>query len=317
MIQECLNSQQMSNIKHHYSSKKFLGACLDIGAQKTVFGLRQAKAYCRRANIPFSVRQSPFAFKFGNSVCNSLGILEFRLPLPNNGYLPISADIVNADIPLLIGLDYMDREKLLANNLVNKLICEEHGWELAITRRNGHMFVDWNVQRILFTKFELYKMHRNFFHPSARKLFQVLKRGYPEKCTGDTLKKLEEISKSCLRCQKKSVPHRFKVSLPDDKIVFNGVVALDLLWLDIGKRRKAPVLHIIDTQTHLQNAVFLKGESARDVWDAFIEAWSTVYVGYPKTLKSDHGKIFTSKSWKEWSSMVGINLEISGIESHN
>ena len=89
------------------------------------------------------------------------------------------------------------------------------------------------------------------------------------------------------------------------------------MLLDVNKRRQAPVLHIVDSQTHFQNAVFLKGESARDVWDAFIEAWSTVYVGYPKTLKTGHGKIFTSKDWKNWTSMAGINLEISGIESHN
>lgn len=118
---------------------------------------------------------------------------------------------------------------------------------------------------------------------------------------------------------KKSTPRRFKVSLLDDKIIFNGFVALDLMWLDIHKKRKrkVPLLHIVDTQTHFQNAVFLKGESVRDVWDGFIEAWSSVYVGYPRVLKSDQGSVFTSKKWREWTSMAGINLEISGIESHN
>lgn len=317
-ISECLTSKQTSNLnRHHYGSKRFLGACLDIDAQKTVCGLKQARAYCKTAKIPLSLRRSSFSFKFGNSICNSMGTLEFRIPLRTDGYLPIFADIVDADVPLLLGLDYLDREKLLADNLSNKLVCIDDGWELPIIRRNGHMFIDWNIRQILFTKFELYRMHRNFFHPSAKKLFNVIKKGFPEKCTPDVQKKLESISKDCLRCQEKSVPHRFKVSLPNDEIMFNGVIALDLMWLDVGKRRKAPILHIVDTQTHFQNAVFLKGESARDVWDAFIEAWSTVYVGYPQTLKSDHGKIFTSKSWKEWSSMAGINLEISGIESHN
>jgi len=234
----------------------------------------------------------------------------------DTSYLPTFADIVDADIPLLLGLDYMDKEKLLADNLKNMLICEENGWTLPITRRKGHMFVEWNIQKILFTNMELHRMHRNFFHPSARKLFNVLKRAYPYSCNSETLKQLEAISKNCTRCQQKRTPHRFKVALPNDEIIFNGVVALDLTWLDVGKKLKAAVLHIVDTHTHFQNAVFLKGGSARDVWDAFIEAWSSVYVGYPTTLKTDHGKVFTSKSWRDWSSMAGISLD-SGIESHN
>lgn len=101
--------------------------------------------------------------------------------------------------------------------------------------------------------------------------------------------------------------------------MFNGVVSFDLMWLKLNdtKKKKVPILQIIDTHSHFQSALFLKGESARDIWDAFIEAWSTVYVGYPRTLKADHGSVFTSKNWKEWSAMAGINLEISGVESHN
>lgn len=244
--------------------------------------------------------------------------MEFRLALPfNKGYLPIQADIVDADVPLLIGLDYLDREKLLADNISNQLICKKQGWKLPITRRNGHMFLEWDTKTILFTKFELMRLHRHFFHPSAGKLFNILKRGFEKKCTSEVKQTLEQISKECLACQQKATPHRFKVALPETDIVFNGVVALDLMWLDVNRSRKAPILHVIDTQTHFQNAVFLKGESARDVWDAFIEAWSTVYVGYPKTLKTDHGKIFTSKQWRSWTEMAGINMEISGIESHN
>lgn len=192
IIQECMSTKSFSkHERQHYTSKRFLGACIDNGAQKTVCGLKQARAYCARAKIPFSVRSSPFAFKFGNTVVNSLGTLEFRIPLPNNSYLPVIADIVDTDVTLLIGLDYLDKHDLLPDNLQNKLICEMHNWELPIIRRNGHMFIEWNVQTILFTKFELYRMHRNFFHPSLEKLFNVIKRAYPERCSPDVKKKLQ------------------------------------------------------------------------------------------------------------------------------
>ena len=60
------------------------------------------------------------------------------------------------------------------------------------------------------------------------------------------------------------------------------------MWLDNKKKKriKVPVLHVVDSQTHIPNAVFLKGESFRGVWDGFIEAWTSVYIGYPQALKT-------------------------------
>lgn len=89
------------------------------------------------------------------------------------------------------------------------------------------------------------------------------------------------------------------------------------MWLDVKANRKDPLPHKVDTQTHFRNAVILKGEPARDVWDAFIKAWTTLYVFYFSTIKTDNGKVFTSKQWQAWSDMAGISSEVSSIESHN
>lgn len=91
------------------------------------------------------------------------------------------------------------------------------------------------------------------------------------------------------------------------------------MWLNIKKKKckKLPVLHIVYTHTHFQDSIFLKGESARDLSDRFIKASSSVYVGYPKILIKDHGSVFTSEDWRSWTSMSGISLKISGMESNN
>lgn len=49
--------------------------------------------------------------------------------------------------------------------------------------------------------------------------------------------------------------------------VSNEMVAFDLMWLDVNRTGKAPVLHIMDSQTHLWNTMCLKGESAKDFFD--------------------------------------------------
>lgn len=92
--------------------------------------------------------------------------MEFCIPIKNSLYLPLIADVVDADIPLLIGLDYLDKENLLADNLSNKLNCEDKTWELPIKRIKGHVFVQWNLNTILFIKIELCKLHRQIHHLS-------------------------------------------------------------------------------------------------------------------------------------------------------
>lgn len=55
---------------------------------------------------------------------NRLGIMEFQICLPHGGYLQITADIVNADIPLLLGVDYLDHAGLLCDTQKNELKCK-------------------------------------------------------------------------------------------------------------------------------------------------------------------------------------------------
>ena len=93
---------------------------------------------------------------------------------------------------------------------------------------------------------------------------------------------------------------------------FNEEVAVDLVWLD-GR----PAFHAVDVGTHYQNAVFLRGESVQHVWDALVECWASVYVGFPNKLRTDQGSVFTSKAWSELTRLHGIELQLSGIASHN
>lgn len=77
------------------------------------------------------------------------------------------------------------------------------------------MFVQWDVKLIMYVRSELKKLHLQFFHPSARKQFNLLKSADPTKTNGDTLTMLEEIAKECSTCIKYSPgPQRFRVSLP-------------------------------------------------------------------------------------------------------
>lgn len=54
---------------------------------------------------------------FGDGLHMSLGKLEMRLPTPDGAFLAMSVDVVSADVPLLLGIDVLDREQLVADNV--------------------------------------------------------------------------------------------------------------------------------------------------------------------------------------------------------
>lgn len=212
---------------------------------------------------------------------------------------------------MLIGLDALDRNGLYVNNVRNLLIHDSAGWGVNLRRKHGHVHHEW-PDEVLFTLAELKQMHCGFYHPSVYKLFNLIKRADPDSATMQTRKLLEEISQQCRNCQFHAPrPLKFFATIPDG-IAFNRQVILDLMWIC----RKS-VLHVIDADTHYSAARFLLGESTKDVWNAFIECWASVYLGFPDILKADRGSVFTSRAWSKLSTEDGMAIEIVPVESSN
>lgn len=114
-----------------------------------------------------------------------------------------------------------------------------------------------------------------------------IRRGTPGKADENTFKFLEGISSSCKTCQVFFMkPQRFQVSLPPSEIVLNKEVAIVLMWLS-----KKAVLHTVDTETHINSAAFLKGQTVEDIWNAFVYCWSSMYQGNSGKIRTDQGAV--------------------------
>ena len=224
-----------------------------------------------------NLKRSAAAFKFADGTFQSLGKAPIRIPTTHQTFIQLEVDVVKPDVPLLIGIDVLDRESLVADNVNNILESRIYGWTVPIIRKHGHMYIEWKPSKTLFTRAELVKLHRHFHHPSTGKILALLKRSKLSDVDSNTKRMLEDISKNCTRCQTYAAkPERFKVSLPNDKVIFNREISLDLMWLD-----KKAVLHIADTDTHFSSATFLTGQTVEKVWEAFINCWTTLYTGFP------------------------------------
>lgn len=308
-------SRKLKN-KFHEKAPTWQGACIDSGAEKTVIGLRQAKAYCQFMKVPFKPDSNSNVYRFGEDSQKSLGSIDIRIPVPSS-FICLKVDVVQADVPFLLGLDALDLCKFFYNNLTDELICPSLSWKLKVKRKLGHAYLEWKKEhQLLFTKSELIKLHRAFSHPNTEKLYNLLKRARPQDLTPDTRKTLSEIAHECRTCQKHSPkPHRYKVTMPPyPDLKFGEELSMDLMWIN-----SEAVLHIVDTATRFSTATFLDdyGHSSSGVWNAFIDTWCTVYTGYPNKVRTDFGSNFQSIEFKNLCKKVGISLVISGTEAHN
>lgn len=242
----------------------------------------------------------------------SLGQMSIRVPTTDGSYIPLTVDVINIDVPFLIGLDVLDTEKLVADNVDNKLTSRCYGWSIPITRRNKHMYITALNHHSIHTV-RAKKMHQHFWHTSASKLYNLLKRMKPEATNEKTLTVFKEIQATCHTCQKYGKgPHRFRVSLPSGECTFNHEIAMDLLWIE-----GHPALHVVDMHTNFSAAVFLQEKSTASIWNAFILCWATAYIGYPDKMRLDQDSVFTSEQFRTLAVSAGIELQYSGVESHN
>lgn len=294
------------------SGDAFKGSALDTGAQRTVIGLRQAKAYCREHKVEFRPRNAGARFVFGDRACPSLGEIYIIIPTPT-GLKQIRAHVVGADVPLLIGVNTLDKYGWNVLTVENALHSVKEGWHLPIQRQDGHVFLTWEpLFGIIYSKTQLQRLHYHFMHPSAGKLFNLLNRATPQKLTAATKQILEQISRACHVCQVySSKPLTFQVRMPDE-VVFNKEVRLGRMFIN-----NKPILHIIDVGTNFSAARFLTRQDAETIWNTFLYTSVTMYVGYPESMLTDQGSAFVSELWKGNCSAAEIKLRHTGVTSHN
>jgi hypothetical protein len=284
---------------------------MDTGAPRSVIGLIQAEAYAKFIRIKLHLKEAcPVRFRFGSQSFQCLGSLVVCVPM-HQSLFPHRVEVVNVDVPLLLGMDFLDKHRVIFDVTRNVLIHRPTNASKPLARKHGHVYIEWDSD-LLFTYGELLKIHQNFFHPTVNNLMDRFKRANIQDLPVDTRKSLDNIASRCDTCQTVSAkPYRFRVSMPDS-IVFNDALAVVLVWLE-GKA----ALHIVDLHTHFSAAGFLQCQSVDEVWTTLLTIWDCGYPGLPNFIKADQGSVFTSARWRDIVSISGVKLELSPIESHN
>ena len=171
-----------NNVFELKATDTFLGACIDSTAQKIEVGKRQAQAYCDFSNVTFELQtDSPTrTFSFATHEHSSMGTILIRVPITESHFIELPVDVVNVQIPFLLGLDTMKRFKLVLDTDNQRLSSKSEGWDVPLMSKRGHLYYEWKPE-ILFTQSELVRIHKHFYHPKSERLYSLMKRGVPEK----------------------------------------------------------------------------------------------------------------------------------------
>lgn len=105
--------------------------------------------------------------------------------------------------------------------------------------------------RSVFSRQQLQKLHRRFSHPSADRLYKMLKNARPDETSQNTLDILENLTRRCDVCQRiQSAPVRSRVSFDTENLRFNEEIYMDVMY--IGHAR---ILHVVDALTRFSAAL--------------------------------------------------------------
>ena len=206
----------------------FHGACPDTGAQRTVTGKSQAKAYLasNRRDAKRATSKGPGRYRLGGGSYVTIGIVHIRVPIAEDYFLPVAMNVINLKVPFLMGLDILDLYHMWVNDVTNHLVCINEGVSLPLVRKLGRIYLDWG-SIILYTFPELQRIHKHFYHANPERLYALMSRAKDEHAAPKTLRQLENVTEACDLFQRLAQKlSRFRVAIPDEDICFNRRVMI-------------------------------------------------------------------------------------------
>jgi hypothetical protein len=180
------------------------GGVVDTGAPVSVIELKEDRLYFQLYGIHFDRgKASTRSFKFGSTACKSQGVMKILIPSlsPCKTAFCFSADIVNIDEPLLIGLDVQKAEQIDISASTQTLSYRRNGSTIPLDD-DGHLGLRWPIGQFktYYTKPQLQRPRRQLLHPSSKRLLKSFHSARPENLPPETQSMIDDIPRVCETC---------------------------------------------------------------------------------------------------------------------
>ena len=304
---------------------------IDSACSKTVAGIRYINKYISHLSEKMrgSIQEdkpSKTVYQFGGGEKRT-SLKRIGLPaMIGDIKVTIVTEIVDADIPLLIGANSLEVSKavidfggmnarffstevplmkvgsghfcisLLSDGMDTHINCD--------TTREEEVLHAIEITKKLTYK-ELQKLHHLCGHTSTERLLKLIERA--GRVTANTKKDLIKIKDSCDSCQKngKAKP-RPKFSLPRAER-FNQIVTIDLKEYDKNDHQRRYICYLIDMHTRLVTAKFIPDKHPCHIIETIMEKWIGVGYGVMDCLHTDIGGEMSNKELDDVASKLGVD----------
>lgn len=189
------SSNNQYKTSRHYGMY-FFGLCMGFGIARSVVGARKEECYRKLRMLSLKVVSSSRTYRIGTSLAKSKGLTKPRLPHPDVLALDFYAEIIEGEIPLLLGLDVMRQNRLILDFNTNVVTGGLFKGSLTISYQRWHALVTPDENYNLNTKHKLTRLQTCFFHPTAKNLFKLLPCADRTKATPDARRLLTEVTEA-------------------------------------------------------------------------------------------------------------------------
>ena len=239
--------------------------------------------------------------------------------------ITIVTEVVDADIPLLIGANSLEVSKAVLDfggmcakffSSVVPLMKVGSGHfciSLLPNSIEAHISSDINEEVVLhavgtedLSYKKLQKLHHLCGHPATDRLVKLLAKA--GKLMKENKQELIQIKESCDSCHKncKNKP-RPKFALPRVE-TFNQIVTIDLKEYDKNVRQRRYICYLIDVHTRFVTAKFIPNKNPDQIVETIMEKWIGVGYGVMDGLHTDLGGEMSNKELDDVASKVGITM---------
>ena len=299
-------------------------AILDSACTKTVAGRAWMDDYLNllepeiRKTVLRNQKKSTSKFRFGDGR-ESISQRELQVPLfVCDQEVTVSVDVVENDIPLLLGLPTMNDIRMILDTGNHQVIVNGKIFPLDINS-SGHYEIPVMPDNVVYLISEdttrqekekvARKLHEQFAHPSKERLIRLLQQ--TQNYDASFYKIIEKVSDECSFCEKyKAVKPKPIVSFPK-ATTFNSVVSMDLKELVKGKEW---ILHLEDNATCYTAAALINNKRKETIVEKIFKIW-LAYFGAPEKFHSDCGREFDNNVFKHMNESFNIETSTTPGES--
>ena len=308
-------------------------AIIDTGCPRTVAGKPWLDSYIQtneQQEHCLKFRREKTKFRFGNGpvyISERSWKIEVSIGKLKTA---IWVAVVDADVPLLLGLDYQEKWGIVLDVQEGTLSIKSTGetfkvktlrknhWKLKLQQKTLHEEATNLVLNVTMTnmkrndlKKHIMKVHKNLGHKSKKQLLLLFKMA--EQDDKKIRDMIEEVTDECTICRRyKKTPPRPKIAMAKAS-TSNEVVSLDLK--EFNKENKY-ILYMVDEFSNYVKGEVINNKKPETIIKAFNKAWVEDGPGIPsKGTMTDNGGEFKNPEFKEMAAKYGLKVSLTAGNS--